>query len=334
MYSAFVLVSEAASLSTLLCLLLAYLMPREYRTKWLKLAVPLFLIGFIVYDMWNQSSAILQGASVFLSVIILSFCMLISFKLAHILGLSKARALPRRSHARGKFDPRAALSISNRAVKYASEVAIPAILPLVLLPFSLAAPVGIAGLITLLFTVFWRIGSQTPASALDVKFRRDLRCLLILCLMICSLLSIYLFWWIFGVLTIGLEAALVICSAFCVCLVFVLLRLLGISRQFEGGSQDAHRRAFMSAYWEFEKSVAFCLFVFLVVFSDVPAIMLVNSSQGTTFVLIWLAGVIGCLVALARSYTFERTSLMFENNWVSRVDVTASIDRLAGSYLS
>ena len=315
--------------------MVAYLILPNYRMRWLKLASPLFIAGFVAYGMWNQPSTTLQGLSVFMSVVILSFSMLISFKLAHILGLDKARSLRKTSHARGKFDPKIALTISDRAVKYAAGVAIPAIISSVaILPVSLAAPVVIAGLMILLLTAFWKIGAQTPKTPLDVRFRQDLRCLLILCLTVCVLLSLCLFWYIFGVLTVRLEAALILSSAFCGSLVLVLLRLLGIPKQFGGMSQDPHRIAFLTSYWDFEKLMAFSLFVFIFVFSDVPVILLLYLTDTTAFAVIWVAGVVGLLASLVKSYTFQRTSLMIESSQISRAQVDAAIVRLATSYLA
>ena len=331
----FVFLSEAASVSSLLCFLVAYSILPNYRMRWLKLASPLFIAGFVVYGMWNQPSRTLQVLSVFMSVVILSFSMLISFKLAHILGLDKARSLQKTSQARGKFDPKIALTISDRAVKYAAGVAIPTIFSsLGILPVSLAAPVIMAGLTILLLTVFWRIGAQTSKTPLDVRFRQDLRCLLILCLTVCVLVSFFMFWYIFGLLTIRLEVAFVLSSAFCCCLVLALLRLLGIPKQFGGTSQDPHRIAFLTSYWDFEKLLAFSLLVFIFVFSDVPVILLLYITQSTAYAVIWVAGVIGLLASLVKSYTFERTSLMIESNRISRAHVDAAIVRLATSYLA
>ena len=334
-YIVFVFLSEAASVSSLLCFLAAYSIMPTYRVKWLKLASPLLIAGVVTYAMWNQPSQTLQGLSVFMSVLIFSFSMLIALKLAHILALDKARSLRKTSHARGKFDPKVPLTTLDRVVTWTAGVAIPAVFsPLAFLPAPLAAPVTIVGLVILLSTVFWRFGRQTSKTTLDVRFREDLRCLLILCLTLCGLVSLILFWWMFGILTIKIEVAFVLFSAFCACLVLALLGFLRIPKQFGGTSQDPHRVAFLTSYWGFEKLMAFSLLVFIFVFSDVPVILLLYLTDTTAYAVIWVAGVVGLLASLVKSYTFQRTSLMIESNQISRAQVDAAIVRLATSYLA
>lgn len=303
--------------------------------RWLKLAIPLLIAGVIAYGMSNQPSQTLQGLSVFMSVVILSFSMLIVFKLAYIVGLDKARSLRKTSHARGKFDPKVPLRTLDRVVTWIAAVAFAAVFsPFAFLPAPYAAPVTIVGAVIVLFTVFWRFGRQTSKTSLDVRFRQDLRCLLILCLTLCGLVSLVLFWWIFGLLAIKLEVAFVLFSAFCACLVLALVRFLRIPKQFGGTSQDPHRISFLTSYWSFEKLMAFSLLVFIFVFSDVPVILLLYLTETTAYAVIWVAGVVGLLAALVRLYTFQRTSLMIESNRISHAQVDAAIVRLATSYLA
>jgi hypothetical protein len=327
--------SEAASVSSLLVLLAALSILPQYRARWVKLAFPLFIAGLVVYGMWKQPSEITQALSVFMSVVILSFSMMISLKVAHILGLDRARSPRKMSGARGKFDPKTAVTVSDRAVRIAEGLALPAIISSVaLLPVSLAAPVIIAALVILLLTVFWRIGAQTPKMPLDVRFRQNLRCFSILCLTMCLLLSFVLFWYIFGVATVRLEVALLLSATFGGCLVLVLLRVLGIPKHLKGATQNLHGIAFLISYSDFEKRIALSLLVSIFVFSDVPAVLLLYVTNTTAYAVIWAAGVIGLLASLVRSSAFQRTSLMIESNQISRAQVDAAIVRLATSYLA
>jgi hypothetical protein len=303
--------------------------------RWLKLASPLFVAGVVTYGMWNQPSQTLQGFSVFWSVVIFPLSMLVAFKLAHILGLDKARSVRKTSHARGKFDPKVPVTSLDKVVAWIAAAAFAAVFsPFAFLPKLYAAPVTVVGAVIVLFTVFWRFGRQTSETSLDARFRQDLRCLLILCLTLCGLVSLVLFWWIFGLLAIRLEVAFVIFSAFCACLVVGLLGFLRIPEQFGGTNRDPHRIAFLTSYWDFEKLLAFSLLVFIFVFSDVPVIVLLYLTETTAYAVIWVAGVVGFLAALVRGYTLQRTSLMIESNRLSHAQVDATIVRLASSYLA
>jgi hypothetical protein len=80
--------------------------------------------------------------------------------------------------------------------------------------------------------------------------------------------------------------------------------------------------------------MAFSPLVFIFVFSDVPVIPLLYLTDTTAYAVIWVAGVVGLLASLVKSYTFQRTSLMIESNQISRAQVDAAIVRLATSYLA
>lgn len=334
-YVVFVFLSGAALASSIFCFLIALSTLRKYGMRWLKLAFPLLIAGLIGYDWWNRPSEALRGLSVFMSVVILSFSMLISFKLTHILGLEQARSLKRTPRARRKFDPKIPVTSLGRVVASFGGAALAAAFSLPLfLPAPYPAPVTVAGVVIVLLTFAWRFGSQASKISLDIRFRQDLRCLLIFCLTFCGLVSLVLFWWIFGMLAIRLEMAFVLSSALCASFVLALLGLLRIPRQFGGASQDRHRIAFLTAYQDFEKLMAASLLVFIFVFSDVPVILFLSLTETTTYVPVWAMGVVGLLVSLVKSYTFQRTSLMIESNRISRTQVNAAIVRLATSYLA
>jgi hypothetical protein len=246
----------------------------------------LLILEITSFGMWYRSSTLLlQGVSIALSVVTICFCSLISFKLAVIFGLERgAKSVPRVASRLKKFDPKVLLRITNKAVTYSAGTTVPVILTSAFLPPLYVLPVVTVGLVALSFTILWRLGSQTPSDTHVIRFKRNLQCFLVLCLLTCAILFVSWTWYILSLVRLGLGPALIISSALFVSIVFVLLKAVDMSKQFVDQKNDPERTLFMIAYWDFEKYLAFLLFAFVIIFSDVPSAALVLFGQDSTLV--------------------------------------------------
>jgi hypothetical protein len=187
-----------ASVSSLACILLVTQIPPKYARKWYYVAIPLFFLEIVSFRMWNEPSRWLQATSIFISIIILCFCSLISLKLGLIMGLDKANARARKSVGRLKaFDPKAILSLTNKAVMLVGGMGIPTI-PILLpfLPPVFALPCVTIIIVILIATMLWRFRSQTYGQAPDLRFEIDLRSLLVLFVLTLSAWFVVWIWYV------------------------------------------------------------------------------------------------------------------------------------------
>jgi len=333
MPNAFALLSEAAFASALVSVLLVYEIPSRQRGKWLNATLVLFFVAFLSYEMWGQRSSVLQAFSVFLSVVLVSLCSLISFKLAFLSGLRRARSSVSGTVRSGDFSPDSMLHTTRNWVMVTGAIAGSFVAGLIfLLPRLYGLTIATVGFTVLLCTMLWNLRSDIPLTRPEARFKRDLSSLIILMLLSSSVFFVCWVWVLYEG-HIGLAATLVLSSLVSVLIVVVLLRALGMSTQFKGRSDDPPRVLFMNAYWNFEKKIALFLFVFTLLFSDVPIFFLYSAEAGLLlgiYVLAWYY----CLVGFIIAYTRQRTRLMIDNGCLSEAQIDAKVNQLASSYLA
>jgi len=278
--------------------------------------------------MWDQSSASLRSASVFLSIVLLFFSSLASLRLMVISGLDKSTLLIRSRKVAKRFEPQPILKLVHKAVQFMAAVAVPFLLAALALERPYALPMTTAGFLILVGTIFWKFRSEVSLD-LGSRFDRELQCLLILSLLSCSTLFIDWISYLQFLMNYGFHFVFVTSTLISGSIIIALFKILNLSTFFTSQKVDPQSKAFRRTYWRFEKRLALSMSVFSIAFSDLPILLFSDIETNRLLLTLWAMGFYFFTFIFVRTYTIQRTEAMIETGEVSYVDVGNRVAELA-----